>query len=578
MRELQRRLNRSGRAARLQLGATVAIGAVGTVLIVAQATVLAQVISRAFMEGAVPSELVGALLALVAIALGRGLVGFGFEWTGRLGAARVMSELRGRLVERILFDRPGDPDRRAGAIAAAGVQGVEALEAYYARYMPQVALAALAPPVILLWVLPRDWHAAAILALTFPMIPVFMVLVGKLAERSVRKRWSSLTGLSNRFLDLVSGLATLRAYGRAEAQVETIAAASDEYRVQTMATLRVAFLSALVLELVAMLGTALVAAAIGVQLASGTLQLEQGLTVLLLAPELYAPLRQVGAQFHASTDGLAAAESIFEVIDSEPLVRGPSAVAPATGRVPDPACEPLLLRGIGFSYPDAEQPVLENLCLRIEPGESVALTGPSGAGKTTLASLLLRLADPTAGELRCGSADLGEIDLHAWREQVAWIPQRPTIFAASVRENVALHDPAADEDEVRAALAEAGALRLVEALPDGLATVVGEGGRRLSAGEAQRVALARAFLRDPSLVVLDEPTAHLDDETASAFDAAITRLLVGRTALIITHRSALAALADGVVELRHGAACRVPGGSSPTSAPPQPRELEGTLT
>ncbi len=316
---LQRRLTRAGGAARRQLPLTVAIGLAGTVLIVAQATLLAHVIAGAF-GGADVAALTGSLIALALIAVGRGAVGFGFEWTGRIGAARVMEELRARLVRQLLERRPFDPERRAGALAAAAVQGVEALEAYYARYLPQAVLAALAPPVILAWIAPRDWEAALILGVTMPLIPVFMVLVGKLAKRSLESRWRTLSGLSAHFLDIVRGLETLRALGRAGDQEKAIARASDRYRVETMATLRVAFLSALVLELLAMIGTAVVAATVGVQLASGHLGFEQGLTVLLLAPELYMPLRAVGANYHAANDGLAAAESIFEALDADPSV------------------------------------------------------------------------------------------------------------------------------------------------------------------------------------------------------------------------------------------------------------------
>ena len=543
-----RRLVASGRGARIHLAATVGLGAATTALLIAQATLLARVVARVFLEGAGLSDVRGELAWLAAVAVGRGLASAGFEATGRIGAARVMSGLRRRLVEKLLLERPGGlAEEQSGELAAVAVQGVDALEAYFARYLPQLVLAVLAPVAILAWALPRDWEAAAIMAVTLPLIPLFMVLVGGLAERRTRARWHTLSVLGARFLDTVGGLETLRAFGRAGAQEDAIAASSERYRRETMGTLRVAFLSAFVLELLAMLGTALVAVTVGVQLANGDLGLEAGLTVLLLAPELYAPLRQLGAHFHASADGLAAAERILAVLDLPAGVAVPARPRPA----PDPRQAAVALEGVRFAHPGRE-PVLEDAWLALEPGETVALVGASGAGKTTLLSLLLRLADPGSGRIACGGVDLREVDPRAWRRQIAWVPQRPTLFAATVADNVRLADPGASDARVREAVRRAGALEVVEMLPGGIDARVGEGGRRLSAGQARRIALARAFLSDAPLVVLDEPTAHLDAESAALVDEALVRLLAGRTALLAVHRPALARRTDRVVELRDG--------------------------
>lgn len=297
-----------------------------------------------------------------------------------------------------------------------------------------------------------------------------------------------------------------------------------------------------------MLGVALVATTIGVQLAGGHLALEEGLTVLILAPEVYLPLRRLAAQFHASTDGIAAAERIFEVIDSPPMVSAPQRPGPC----PDPARSVVALREVSFSYPGRPEPVLRSASFVIAPGETVALTGASGTGKTTLSHLLLRLADPELGGVLCDGADLREVDPAEWRRRIAWVPQRPTIFAASVAENVRLADPDASDERVLAALADAGALPLLNALPDGLWTGVGDGARVLSAGEAQRLALARAFLKDASLVILDEPTAHLDDDSERAVIEACERLLSGRSGLVLADRPRVAALAERILELRDG--------------------------
>jgi thiol reductant ABC exporter CydD subunit len=547
-RQAQRRLTRSSRAARAQLGAAAVLGLLATALIVAQATLLAHVIAGVFLGDESLADVTPLLLWLAAISLARGLVDAGFEASGRIGAARAMSELRSRLVRHLLLVRPGALQaERSGELATAAVQGVDALEAYFARYLPQVFLAALAPLAILAWTLPRDWEAAAILAVTAPLIPVFMVLIGRLAERSTRQRWRRLSRLGAQFLDLVGGLATLRANGRAEAQTRSIAAAGEAYRRETMATLRVGFLSALVLELLAMIGVALVAATVGIQLAEGKLGLTAGLTVLILAPEVYMPLRRLGAQFHASADGMAAAERIFEVLDEPGSVAIPA--RPLT--VPDPGHAPLVLDGVRFAHAGRGE-VLRGVDLALRPGETVALTGPSGGGKSTLLSLLMRLADPSAGAIHCGGTDLRDLEPSAWRRRIAWIPQRPTVFAGTIEENVRLAAPDASPERVEEALRRAGLADLVASLPDGAQTAVGEGGRRLSAGQAQRLGLARAFLRDAPLLLLDEPTANLDEETELAVADAVAELTAGRTALIVAHRPELARRADRVVELRDG--------------------------
>jgi ATP-binding cassette subfamily C protein CydCD len=374
-----------------------------------------------------------------------------------------------------------------------------------------------------------------------------MVLIGRLAERTTRKRWRRLARLSAHFLDLVGGLETLRAHGRAGAQAGSIDDAGEGYRRETMKTLRIGFLSALVLELLAMLGVALVAVTVGVQLASGDLGLTAGLTVLLLAPELYMPLRRLGSQFHASADGMAGAERIFEVLDRPAAVAAAGAGRPA----PDPSAAPVRLEAVRFSHPGRSE-VLRGLELTLEPGETVALRGPSGGGKSTLLSLLLRLAEPGAGRILCGGVDLREVAAPRWRRRIAWIPQRPTVFSGSIEENVRLADPGAPAPKVIEAIERAGLLELVRTLPGGLAARVGDGGRRLSAGQAQRLALARAFLRDAPLLLLDEPTANLDAETELAIAAAVEELAAGRTALIVAHRPEPARLADRIVELRDG--------------------------
>jgi ATP-binding cassette subfamily C protein CydCD len=548
--ELQRRLLRSAGPGRRLVAADVLLGIVAVGLLIAQATILARVIAGVFLDGRDLGDVGSDLVALAAIALARGIVAAGFETAGRWGAVAVMGDLRARIVSKVLRERPGAlSGEQRGELATATVQGVDALESFFAGYLPQLVIAVVAPLAILAWSAPRDPGATAILAVTVPLIPIFMVLIGKAARRRAESRWRTLSRLSGHFHDVVSGLKTLRANARAEAQVETIRTSGERYRDETIRMLRVGFLSALVLELLSMLGVALVAATVGVQLAGGHLDLAAGLTVLILAPEVYMPLRRLGTQFHSSTDGLAAAERVFEILDAPAAVAVPAAPAPA----PDPASAPIVLEDVGFAYEGRPQPVLAGASLRIEPGETVALVGASGAGKTTLSHLLMRLADPGSGRIACGGADLAGVDPGDWRRRIAWVPQRPTIFPAGAGDNVRLLDPSASDEAVREALRQADALALVDSLPQGLATPIGEGGRSLSMGEAQRIALARAFLRPGSLVILDEPAAHLDEDSEEAIARAAERLLRGRTGLVIAHRPRFAAIADRVVELRDAA-------------------------
>jgi ATP-binding cassette subfamily C protein CydCD len=543
-RATERRLLRTARAARVPLGVAVVLGTLTAVLVVAQAALVAKVVTGAFMEGDPLAALDGWLLALTGVVALRALCAGAFETSGRRGAQRVMAELRERITQHVLHVRPGgSPERRTGELVTTAVQGVESLEVWFARYLPQAVLAVTVPVVVLAFVLPRDPAAGLILLVTVPVVPVFMVLIGLAARAKTERRWQTLSRLSAHLLDVMRGLETLRANDRETAQVAMMERAGDSFRRETMATLRIAFLSALVLELVAMLAVALVAATVGVQLAEGKLGLETGLAVLILAPELYMPVRLLGQQFHASEDGMVAAGRIFALLEEPAAVSVPSAPRPA----PDPGRDAVVLDRVTLCYPGRSLPALDGFWLTLDPGEHIALTGPNGAGKTTAAALVLRLLDPDAGAVRCAGVDLRAVDPADWRSHLAWLPQRPTIFAGTLEENLRLACPAASDAALQRALAAAEIDAFVAGLPHGLATRVGEGGRPLSAGEAQRVALARAILRDAPLIVADEPTAHLDALNAAAVGDALLAAAEGRTLLLVTHRADLAARAARIV-------------------------------
>jgi thiol reductant ABC exporter CydD subunit len=542
---LDPRLLGRARAVRSLLVVDAVLGVVAALLVLAQAVLLARVAARGF-EGASLGDVAWPLVALVAVILGRSLVAWAFETAGRRAATRVISQLRLDLVESRLRHRPTALDGAESAeLATAAVSGVDALEATFARYLPQLVSAVVVPVAVLVLVVSVDPVAAGVMVLTLPLVPVFMWLVGRYTEHRARARWRAMSLLAYHFLDVVRGLPTLRAFNRGEAQVERILAVSDEYRRASMGTLRAAFLSGAVLELAATLGIALVAVVVGVSLAEGDVGFEAALTVLVLAPELYLPLRNLAAQFHASADGGAVASRMLDLADGAPV---------ASGRVPapDPARVTIAFDRVTFRYPTADRDALGAVDLVLHPGETVALVGESGGGKSTLAALLLRFADPSSGRILVGADDLSTLDAAGWRRRIAYVPQRPTLFRGTIAENIRLGDASADDAGVRQAARLAGAHDFVSGLPDGYATVVGDGGRSLSTGERRRIALARAFLRDAPLVILDEPTADLDPASAGAVHTAIDRIRAGRTALLVAHRPELAALADRIVSIEAG--------------------------
>jgi thiol reductant ABC exporter CydD subunit len=544
VKSLDRRLLRRARPVRRLLAADAALGIGAAVLTIAQASLLAWIVARAFHGGSL-ADVRGALVVLALLFAVRGALGWGFEVAGSRAAADVLSDLRLSLARQRLRDQPLALDGTdAAEVAAASTGGAEGLEAYFGRYLPQVFLAVAVPVAVLAWVATIDLVSAGLMLLTLPLVPLFMWLVGRSTEERTRRQWQSLRLLSSHFLDVVRGLPTLRAFNRSRAQADTIAEVGERYRRTTMGTLRLAFLSGSVLELAATLGVALVAVTVGVRLVEGGLALRPGLTVLLLAPELYLPLRQLGAQFHASAGGVAVAERVLDLLDAEPAApRGGQLVAPS------PALAPVRFEQVSFRYPARPVPVLEDFDLEFAPGETVALVGPSGAGKSTVAALLLLFARPDAGRITVGETDLLDCRPELWRRRIAWVPQQPTLFRGTVAENIRLGRADASAGSVRDAAVLAGADRFVRSLPRGYDTAVGDGGRPLSSGERRRIALARAFLRDAPLVVLDEPTADLDRTSAAIVAEAIERLRIGRTMLLIAHRPELVEQADHVVAL-----------------------------
>jgi thiol reductant ABC exporter CydD subunit len=544
VRALDPRLLAYARATGTFLLVSVALGVLSALLIVAQAWLLADIVSRAFLDGRSLTQLQTPVIVLLLVVLARATVAWAAELAASRSSARAKSQLRAALLQRVAtLGLDNSREQRTGELAVLATRGIDALDGYFSLYLPQLILAVIVPVVVVVVVLWNDWLSAAIIAFTIPLIPLFMALVGAATKERMDSQFRILERLAGHFLDVVAGLPTLKVFGRAKAQATAIGEITERYRRAAISTLRITFLSSLILELVATISVALVAVEIGLRLMNGHLDLRTALFALILAPEAYLPLRQLGANYHASAEGMAAAEQVFAVLEAPEPARG------TRTDFPNPACGGLTVEGLRVSYPGRAEPALDDVTLTVSEGEVLALVGPSGCGKSTLLSVLLGLVSPELGSVRVGDVDLAEVDLDAWRARLAWVPQRPHLFKASIAQNVRLGRSDASTDEVWTVIEAAGLTEAVRNLPDGLDTVLGDRGAGLSAGERQRVALARAFLRDAPLLLLDEPTANLDGETEREIVETIRRLAEGRTVVLVAHRPALIGVADRVLSL-----------------------------
>jgi ATP-binding cassette, subfamily C, bacterial CydD len=540
------------------LAATVWLNTGNGLLAIAQAWLLAVILDAAIFKAAGLAEVHLWLWGLLGLFVVRAAIVWLAERTAFSAAAKVRGTLRDQVYRHLQLLGPAYlANHRSGALVETLTKGIDDLEGYYARFVPAMTLTMVLPLAILLVVMPIDWLAGLVLLVTAPMIPLFMVLIGSGAEARNQRQWKQLARMSAHFLDVIQGLTTLKLFGASRREVDIVARISNDYRISTMQVLRVAFLSSAVLEFFASVGIAIVAVFIGFRLYDMALPVPpwlkfpdisflQGLFVLMLAPEFFAPLRNMGTQYHAKMAAAAAAEQLIDVLETEP----PQA---------NPGTEPLAVqRSLGvrfdavhFRYEEGRD-ALRNLSFEIPPGQRIALVGTSGAGKTTVLNLLLGFLIPTEGRILIGEQALSQIDLKDWRRHLAWVPQQPRLFQGSIADNIRLGVPGADLAAVREAAQRARADRFIEALPAGYDNPVGERGAGLSGGQIQRIALARAFLRDAPLVILDEATANLDPESERLVQEGIDDLARDRTLLVVAHRLATVRRADCILVLDQG--------------------------
>lgn len=540
-------LSRFRGTARRDLRMTMTFSVVTGLLIILQAFLVARIINGVVFQsqgiGVYATEIAG-IIAII-------LLRFGSVWvTERFGfaaATKVMRAMRDELIDRVEKIGPvGMAETRTGETVTALAEGVRAVEPYYSRYIPASVLAVVLPVAILIVVFPLDWISGLTLLLTAPLIPVFMIIIGKGAESRNQKQWRRRTRMAGQLLDAVQGLATLKGFNAAGRMAREVAIAADGYRRDTMSVLRIAFLSSMVLEFFASVAIAMVAVFIGFRLLWGEMNFFDGLFILLLAPEFYAPLRAMGTAYHARMEAIGAAERMV-VLEDAPQLAEPGGTAP----LPSPEKIEIAFEDVHLTFPDGRV-ALNGISFTVPAGQDYALVGPSGAGKSSLLHLLLGFVKPTSGRVLVNGVPLSELDIKQWRRHIGYVPQRPRLIVGTLAANIAPGEDAPDRARLEHAVTQAHLTDVVARVPGGLDGRVGEGGAGLSGGEAHRLAVARAFYRDAPMIVLDEPTAHLDHESAAQIHDALERLLPGRTGLIAAHRLSGVVHADQILVLKGG--------------------------
>ena len=569
---IDKRLMKEGKRVSAYLGTSVILGIAIAFLAVAQAYYVSQVIDRVFLEKNSLVEVWSFLLIILGIIFTRAVFMFLQEVSAKEAAIRVKSDLRERFIDKILALGPlfvrGE---REGELINTAIEGIENLDEYFTRFLPQLVMAVFIPIMILFFVFPIDVTSGLILLLTGPLIPFFMILIGRLAEKKSLAQWQSLSRMSAHFLDVLKGLITLKVFGRSLDQAQVIHRVSDSFRRATLSVLRIAFLSSFVLEFLAMLSTALVAVTLGIRLIDGDIHYAQALFLLILSPEYYQPLRTLGSQFHARLSGVHAANRIYVVLElekilenelkdsndyslSEVLQNKKVSYESYLKNKKDVIETNVLLkfRNVSLKYDKDSMPVLKDVNFEVYVGERIAVVGPSGAGKTSIFNLILSFIEPNSGEIGLHGVPISKVSKANLYKTIAYVSQKPYLFAGSILDNLRVGREDATEKEMIDAAKLALAHEFIVNLPDGYNTLIGEGGTRLSGGQMQRIAIARAFLKRAPLLLLDEPTSGLDYKNEREVQAAIDNLIEGHTVIYIAHKMETVKNADRILVIDEG--------------------------
>lgn len=536
------------------LGTVIASATLGGGLTILQAWLLAKIINDVHLGSASLEQVSSVLFGLVSVIILRTVFVFVNEQSAAITSEKIKTDLREKLADKILRLGPAAINQqKSGELAYVITGAVDSLDAYFSQYLPQVVIAAILPIGILAVVFPLDLLSAIILLLTAPLIPVFMVLIGRTTETLTHRQYTAFSRMSAFFLDTLRGLAELKNLGRSKDHAVRLDLVSQKYREATMRVLYISFLSALVLEFAATLSVAVIAVEIGIRLLYGQIAFQQAFFLLVIAPEFYQPLRQLGARFHAAQNGVSAARKIFEILDLPEETTGASD-NPAVHFEPVIFQSPFEIRfeSVSFAYPGREQDAVSNVSFVLRSGETTTLVGLNGSGKSTLAALLLRFIQPHSGYIYYNNIDIQTIPVNQWRTGIAWLGQQPVLFNGTIHQNLLLNRPDATPEQIQNALEKSRLLETIALLPAGLETELGENAFRFSGGQAQRLGLARAFLKDAPLLVFDEPTSHLDAILEDEIDNSLIRLRKNRTSLLIAHRKATARQANLILVLDKG--------------------------
>lgn len=526
---------------------TILFGLIAALTTIAFAYFLSDIIDKVFLK-AFNFENVQ-IIFLILIILG--LVKFLFKWLEQNFANKVASnikeKLRSELSNHIFILGPNfTKSERAGEISNVLTNGVEKLDAYFALYLPQLFLSTLIPILILFFVIQIDLLTTIVFLVTAPLIPIFMILIGNLADSINKKQWKNLSLMSAYFLDIIQGLYTVKIFGQSKRVLNKIELVSNSFKKSTMKVLRIAFLSALVLEILSTISIAIIAVEIGLRLLSGTMEFQPAIFILILAPEFYNPIRMLGARYHAGMEGIAAAERIFSILNTPEKIQ----IKLDTNFTFDNSN--IVFENVNFTYEEKTKPAVNNLSFIIKPNSITALVGESGSGKSTTINLLLKFISTQNGIIKIGKTELNNICRNQWLKSVSFISQTPYLFHNTIKNNLlALKENNSDEKIIEA-LKFAKIFDFVQKLPNGLDTIVGERGSRLSGGEAQRIAIARAFLKNSPILILDEPTANLDPNTEHELSESVKELFKNKTVIIVAHRLNTIEKADKILLFKEG--------------------------